>query len=227
MNQSRHDHRFTRPRVPQVQHPGLSMTPDPNAPYPGESAEHAQQFRDYRHHSRMLGQIAGEVSEFCRDSEDTTYEAVLALKKKYRAARFWAWVCFLLLLVVFVLLSAPPVPERAARDPVDHAFRVTAPAELRSTVASWYGATGRPTASGEAYDPAAHTAAHPWLPFGTRVSVFSGDRVVEVRVNDRTGPAARERGRELDLSPAAFARLAPLEAGVLEVDYVFSRSAVP
>ncbi|MEW5728325.1 MAG: septal ring lytic transglycosylase RlpA family protein [Pseudomonadota bacterium] len=83
--------------------------------------------------------------------------------------------------------------------------------------ASWYGKRyrGRPTASGEAFDPAALTAAHPSLPFGTLVEVANpedGRRVV-VRVNDR-GPA---NGRGIDLSEAAARRIGLLEQGVAEV----------
>ena len=55
--------------------------------------------------------------------------------------------------------------------------------------ASWYGAqfSGRPTASGERFDPNAFTAAHPFLPFGSRLRVVheaSGATTI-ARVNDR------------------------------------------
>jgi rare lipoprotein A len=60
----------------------------------------------------------------------------------------------------------------------------------------------RQTASGEAMDPHALTAAHRTLPFGTEVTVINRDngRSVVVRINDR-GPFVR--GRVIDLSPAA------------------------
>lgn len=71
-------------------------------------------------------------------------------------------------------------------------------------VVSWYGKelAGRPTASGEIFDPDEMTAAHRELPFGTRlkVTLLSSGKSVEVRVNDR-GPFAH--GRILDLSAAA------------------------
>jgi rare lipoprotein A len=62
--------------------------------------------------------------------------------------------------------------------------------------------SGRQTASGEAMDPDALTAAHRTLPFGTAVTVTNRDngRSVVVRINDR-GPFVR--GRVIDLSPAA------------------------
>lgn len=85
-------------------------------------------------------------------------------------------------------------------------------------MASWYGPgfAGRPTASGEKFDPDDMTCAHPKLKFGTRVSVTNlenGKRVV-VRVNDR-GPFAK--GRVIDLSKEAAKRLGFLEKGVAKV----------
>ena len=59
------------------------------------------------------------------------------------------------------------------------------------------------------------TAAHPWLPFGTHVTVTNiatGESVVVV-INDR-GPFG---GRIIDLSDEAFAVLAPLGQGVMQV----------
>jgi uncharacterized protein YabE (DUF348 family) len=59
------------------------------------------------------------------------------------------------------------------------------------------------------------TAAHPWLPFGTVVTVTNlanGTRVT-VTINDR-GPFG---GRIIDLSDEAFARIAPLSQGVCQV----------
>ncbi len=71
---------------------------------------------------------------------------------------------------------------------------------------------GRPTASGEPYDPQRLTAAHRSLPFGTivRVSMESG-KTVYVRINDR-GPFVR--GRVLDLSRAAAEHLGFVKRGV-------------
>ena len=58
------------------------------------------------------------------------------------------------------------------------------------------------TASGEHMSPAAMTAAHRTLPFGTMVTVVNrhNGRSVTVRINDR-GPFVH--GRVIDLSPAA------------------------
>lgn len=86
-------------------------------------------------------------------------------------------------------------------------------------LASWYGDdyAGKSTASGEPYDPKAFTCAHATLPFGTwlRVTTVDTGRSVSVRVNDRF-PATN--GRIIDLSARAFAQLADLEAGVVQVD---------
>lgn len=84
--------------------------------------------------------------------------------------------------------------------------------------ASWYGAEcqGLATANGERFDRAALTAAHRSLPFGTVIVVTNpqNGKSVQVRVNDR-GPWVA--GRHLDLSEAAFAAIAPLNAGVIPV----------
>jgi rare lipoprotein A (peptidoglycan hydrolase) len=63
------------------------------------------------------------------------------------------------------------------------------------------------------------TAAHPWLPFGTVVTVtnLANGNSVQVVINDR-GPFG---GRVIDLSDQAFARLAPLSQGVCQVRLVW------
>ena len=94
---------------------------------------------------------------------------------------------------------------------------------------SWYGPgfEGRPTASGEIYDQTKLTAAHTTLPFGTELVLVRDTKRVTVRITDR-GPycfEALEEGylaphptRQLDLSRAAFAELAPLTEGIIEVE---------
>ncbi len=87
--------------------------------------------------------------------------------------------------------------------------------EIARGRASWYGSGfhGRRTASGERFDMNALTAAHPSLPFGTRLTVRNpaNGREVAVRVNDR-GP--HTGGRIIDLSRAAAQAIGLLEAGV-------------
>ena len=77
--------------------------------------------------------------------------------------------------------------------------------------ASWYALHSR-TASGERMNPAALTAAHRSLPFGTRLKVTNQNngRSVVVRINDR-GPFIR--GRVLDLSKGAASQLGFIGSG--------------
>jgi rare lipoprotein A len=81
-------------------------------------------------------------------------------------------------------------------------------------VASFYSDTE--TASGEKFDKNELTAAHPTLPFGTklRVTDVSSGRFVTVRVNDR-GPYVR--GRVVDVSPSAASALGMVDKGVANV----------
>ncbi len=91
---------------------------------------------------------------------------------------------------------------------------------LKRGMASWYGnemAIGKrnghyifnPTASGEKFVPSDMTAAHPSLPFGTRVKVVldkpnADPNGIVVRINDR-GPFVH--GRIIDLSQGAARKL--------------------
>jgi len=85
-------------------------------------------------------------------------------------------------------------------------------------VASWYGHPyhGRAAASGEVYDMETLTAAHPTLPFNTRVRVINLDnrKSVEVRIIDR-GPFME--GRIIDLSHAAARAIGMLQPGTVPV----------
>ncbi|PJI96078.1 rare lipoprotein A [Acidovorax sp. 69] len=86
-------------------------------------------------------------------------------------------------------------------------------------LASWYGAQfhRRRTASGELFDMRALTAAHPTLPFGSRVCVRSQmtGRSVVVRINDR-GPHVRNR--VIDLSRGAAEALGMIGLGLKPVE---------
>jgi len=83
--------------------------------------------------------------------------------------------------------------------------------------ASWYAFDGEETANGETMDPGRLTAAHPTLPFGTKVEVenLENGRTVVVRVNDRE-PYADDR--IIDVSKAAAHRLGMAEDGVTDVN---------
>ena len=90
-------------------------------------------------------------------------------------------------------------------------------------LASWYG-SGDPseglnyfTASLEPFDPTEKTCASWYYPFGTilKVTNVKTNKSVFVRVNDR-GPAKR-LNRAIDLTKAAFSKIADLEKGLAEV----------
>ena len=82
-------------------------------------------------------------------------------------------------------------------------------------VASFY-SQGQRTASGERFNARELTAAHPTLPFGTKVRVtdVNSGRSVTVRVNDR-GPFIK--GRVIDVSHAAAESLGMVGRGVAKV----------
>jgi len=99
-------------------------------------------------------------------------------------------------------LPAPPPPEPPAAQ------------DAEVVEASYYGESfaGKPTSSGETFDPELMTAAHKTLPLGTLVQVteaLSG-RSVMVRINDR-GPFHGDRA--IDLSEAAARKIGMLESG--------------
>jgi rare lipoprotein A len=82
-------------------------------------------------------------------------------------------------------------------------------------LASFY-SEGNSTASGEKFDPNELTAAHPSLPFGTklRVTNTTTGKSVTVRVNDR-GPYVP--GRVVDVSYSAAQALGMVNAGTASV----------
>jgi rare lipoprotein A len=85
-------------------------------------------------------------------------------------------------------------------------------------IASWYGAefAGRPTASGEIFNPSQLSAAHPTLPFGTllRITNKHNNKQATVRVNDR-GPFVS--ARIIDVSRAAAEQLDMISTGTAPV----------
>ncbi|RRD38254.1 septal ring lytic transglycosylase RlpA family protein [Leptotrichia sp. OH3620_COT-345] len=89
---------------------------------------------------------------------------------------------------------------------------------FQTGIASFYGGKwhGRKTANGEIFDTYKLTAAHKTLPFGTRVRVtnVNNGKSVVVRINNR-GPYAK--GRIIDLSQAAFSKIASLSKGIVKV----------
>ena len=66
------------------------------------------------------------------------------------------------------------------------------------------------------------TAAHKTLPFGTKVIVknINNGKSVKVRINDR-GPFVK--GRIIDLTRVAFAKIANLDEGLAKVEITAAR----
>jgi peptidoglycan lytic transglycosylase len=112
--------------------------------------------------------------------------------------------------------EAPP----AATPPVERRAAVTTPEtstgwRQRGRVSHYgNGFAGKPTASGDIFDPERLTMAHRTLPFGTlvRVTNLANQQSVEVVVNDR-GPFVT--GRIADLSAAAARRIGMVADGVV------------
>ena len=88
-------------------------------------------------------------------------------------------------------------------------------AGLTCGIATHYGVGdgfhGQTTANGERFDAYRWTAAHPYLPMGTKIRVTNQDNLkqVIVRVNDR-GPYSHA---DIDLSYAAFAHISSTSKG--------------
>jgi rare lipoprotein A len=88
-------------------------------------------------------------------------------------------------------------------------------AGLACGIATFYGIGdgfhGNLTANGEVFNAYRWTAAHPYLPMGTKIRVTNQDngKQVIVRVNDR-GPYSHA---DLDLSYAAFSHIASTSKG--------------
>jgi peptidoglycan lytic transglycosylase len=103
-------------------------------------------------------------------------------------------------------------PAQGSHDPA------APPAHVQVGTASWYGGSfaGRPTATGEIFDPKAMTAASRTLPLGAVVQVTNlrNGRKVLVRINDR-GPYAGNR--ILDVSEAAARSLGFRSRGTAQV----------
>jgi rare lipoprotein A len=129
-----------------------------------------------------------------------------------------------LLLPVLAVACAHRYDNPPAREPPGERLAVWPEPPPRADVqvgyATWYGGklAGRPTASGERFDPRQMTAAHRTLPFGTWVEVRrvdTGDSV-RVRITDR-GPFGHEE-RIIDLSQGAAKKLGIVRTGVARVE---------
>ncbi|GEO02549.1 hypothetical protein AAE02nite_02130 [Adhaeribacter aerolatus] len=122
---------------------------------------------------------------------------------------------FSFIFILFIGLSEPGFAQKRSK--------------IQKGLATWYGSQyhGKKTSSGEVYNKNRMTAAHPTLPFGTRVKVTNPitKKFVIVRVNDR-GPFGNKQ-RIIDLSEAAARKIKIHQEGearvtveVLSVSYL-------
>jgi len=126
----------------------------------------------------------------------------------------------MVLMLCLLALPFPTHPLQAEEIPpgAEKAAPVVPEQEGVKGVASYYAKRydGRQTCSGARYNPEKLTAAHPDLPFGTRVKVINlaNDREVIVTINDR----CRDRSFPfIDLSRAAAKKLGFLGKGTARV----------
>jgi rare lipoprotein A len=114
-------------------------------------------------------------------------------------------------------VASPPIT--ALPKPAIYAPSPSPKPAIHEVMASWYGGglAGRPTTSGEPYDPHRLTAASITVPLGSVVKVENPNngRSVRVRIND-CGPFAP--GRSLDLSLRAAQKLGITHQGVAPVN---------
>ena len=112
----------------------------------------------------------------------------------------------------------PSSPETGEAPPLAKPSAPSLPTIVETGLASWYGRgfNRKITASGEVFDQEKFTAAHPTLPWGSRVKVtnLANGKSVEVRINDR-GPFGK--GRVIDVSRAAARVLDMVRSGVSRV----------
>ncbi|MGB3976607.1 MAG: septal ring lytic transglycosylase RlpA family protein [bacterium] len=117
------------------------------------------------------------------------------------------WIGFLILMIVAIQTTGCVTARK-------HSSRK----ETYIGMASWYGKKyhRKTTASGEKYNMRKLTAAHPFLPFGTKVKVthLENGKSVIVTINDR-GPFKKDR--IIDLSYKAAQKIGMVKEGVARV----------
>ncbi|MBK9796262.1 MAG: septal ring lytic transglycosylase RlpA family protein [Holophagaceae bacterium] len=130
-------------------------------------------------------------------------------------------VATLVLLSFTLHCTRPPVSIVSTRTARDGRASSDAQPYIEEGIASWYGGNddgfaGRPTASGEIFDPEQYTCAHRTLPLGTFVEVENLDnhKRTVLRVNDR-GPFIKNR--VLDLSKRGAQELGFLGQGTSRI----------
>jgi rare lipoprotein A len=126
-------------------------------------------------------------------------------------------LAWLALLSVAACQAPPTSAAQAPSEPPPVLPAQPIPVVLDTGTASYYGRAhhGRRTASGERFDMNGLTAAHPWLPFGTRVrvTVAGTGRSVVVTITDRL----YSHTRIVDLSQGAARLLGIIQQGLARV----------
>jgi rare lipoprotein A len=141
-----------------------------------------------------------------------------------KASIYWIYTRAAVVLMVFCALLSGCSANRRPETRPHGGVR-----PLEKGTASWYGVKfhGRRTASGERFDMNELTAAHPSLPFGTRLEVRNvrNGKSVVVRVNDR-GPFSKSR--ILDLSFGAAREIGLVLSGTAPVElFLMDKGGAP
>jgi rare lipoprotein A len=153
---------------------------------------------------------------YCFDSPKK--EVPMASLKRWGILAMFLFVCQMLLLIQTLPLQA----EELVKDEKKGQGGLETPAVKEAPgvkgVATYYAKKykGRKTQSGQRYNPEKLTAAHPSLPFGTKVKVVNLDNENEVvvEINDR---CRKRKVHNIDLSRAAARRLGFLGRGMARV----------
>ncbi|MFT5702099.1 MAG: rare lipoprotein A [Desulforhopalus sp.] len=121
-----------------------------------------------------------------------------------------------LFIALLSLIGGCSILEKPSQQPENFDYR-------KIGIASYYGNKfqSRKTASGEIFNNKLMTAAHRTLPFGTVVVVtnLKNGKSVRVKINDR-GPFVKKR--IIDLTQAAFTKIANLDKGLTRVEIVIA-----
>ena len=178
-------------------------------------------------HKTMLAGRAALTGDYCPPHSETVrdsryiYNRNRMGRKMIRRSLAAGWVAAGLVLALHPTPAHAGSASRAAKHHGQASQQGSAPAPQHDANwtgevghASYYGKAhhGRRTASGDRFDQRSLTAAHPYLPFGTRVRVTNAatGRSVVVTITDRL----YSRKRVVDLSVAAAQELGMIRQGV-------------
>lgn len=161
-----------------------------------------------------------------RITEQADYRGVCMIKSPRLSGRQIKILGTVAAVLVLAACSSSPDTSAGAKRQTGHPYSVNGainvpreePGYAAVGIASWYGKRyhGRRTASGEIFDMNSATAAHPTLPFGTRVRVtnLENGRSAVLKINDR-GPFVRRR--IIDVSRSAARALGFVQQGTARV----------